>query len=244
MAVISRKDNASSYSKSSSDEETMQRLTCELAEQLERDFADRNRLYADIDSSLFMEFPIEIPEAYRKTAVEVRAPLALHIAQNVSAALSVNTPTVGFRPIGFGDVYQENSTRRERFFEASWQRQEQEARRQLTRLFVWALSVKGEGVLKTLERTQAVWSTYFDDSDKYQKQLEDDGLDQDAQDRAYDQHTENLKLEPPYPIATTDAARDVFLHQERELLHLDRRDQGRAVPGGARALWGRVEQQR
>ena len=29
----------------------------------ERDFADRNRLYADIDSSLFMEFPIEIPEA-------------------------------------------------------------------------------------------------------------------------------------------------------------------------------------
>ena len=108
---------AADSSKTSS--EAMERATCELAEQLERDFHDRNALYADIDASLFMEFPIEIPEAYKKTAIEVRAPLALHIAQNISAALSVNGPSVGFRPIGFGDVYQENSTRRERFFEAS-----------------------------------------------------------------------------------------------------------------------------
>ena len=217
MAVISRKSSDGGFgSKSSSDEETMQRLTCELADQLERDFKDRNALYADIDASLFMEFPIEIPEAYRKTAVEVRAPLALHIAQNVAAALSVNMPTVGFRPIGFGDVYQENSTRRERFFEASWQRQEQEARRQLTRLFMWALAVKGEGILKTLERTQAVWNTYFDDAEKYQKKLEDDGLDQHAQDMAYDQHTENLKLELPYPIATTDVPPETFFYTKNE----------------------------
>ncbi len=218
MAVISRSTPKSAWSsKSASDEETMQRLTCELAEQLERDFKDRNTLYADIDSSLFMEFPIEIPEAYRKTAIEVRAPLALHIAQNVSAALSVNMPTVGFRPIGFGDVYQENSTRRERFFEASWQRQEQEARRQLTRLFMWALAVKGEGVLKTLERTQAVWSTYFDDAESYQKQLEQDMPgDQHAQDLAYHKKTENLKLELPYPIATTDVPPETFYYTKNE----------------------------
>jgi hypothetical protein len=212
VASISR----TSASSTDSSEDTMQRLTCELAEQLQRDFADRNALYADIDSTLFSNFPIEIPEAYRKTAVEVRAPLALHIAQNVSAALSVNAPTVGFRPVGFGDVYQENSTRRERFFEASWQRQEQEARRQLSRLFMWSLAVKGEGILKTLERSAAVWSAYSDDAESYQKQLEQDGLDQHAQDMAYDKHTENLKLGLPYPIATTDVPPETFYYTKNE----------------------------
>lgn len=203
-------------STSESGNETMERLTCELAQQLQRDFHDRDRLYHDIDDTLFGNLPIDIPEGYRKTALEVRANLALHIAQNVSAALSVNPPAVSFRPVGFGDVYQENSTRRERFFEASWQRQEQEARRQLTRLFMWSLSVKGEGILKTLERSQAVWSTYAADAAAYQKQLESDGLDQHAQDLAYDRKTENLKLGLPYPIATTDVPPETFYYTKNE----------------------------
>jgi hypothetical protein len=204
------------FFKGSSPEETMQRATCELAEQLQRDFKARDELYRDIDDTLFSNFAIEIPEAYRKTAVEVRAPLALHIAQNVAAALSVNPPTVGFRPVGFGDTYQQNSTRRERFFEASWQRQEQEARRQLARLFMWSLAVKGEGVLKTQERSTTAWSTYGADSESYQKQLEQDGLDQHAQDLAYDQHTEHLKLSLPYPIATTDVPPETFYYTKNE----------------------------
>src|SRR5215831_14922515 len=197
------------------DVEAMERATVELADQLQRDFADRDTLYKDIDATLFQEFPIEIPEAYRKTAVEVRAPLALHIAQNIAAALSVNGPQVGFRPIGFGDVYQENSTRRERFFEASWNRQEQEARRQLFRLFMWSLAVKGEGILKTCER-QAVWNTYADDAVAYAEQLAQDGMDQQAQDLAYDKHTENLKLALPYPLASTDVPPETFYYTRNE----------------------------
>ena len=50
----------------------MERLTCELADQMQRDFKDRNTLYDDIDKTLFSNFPVDIPEAYRKTAVEVR----------------------------------------------------------------------------------------------------------------------------------------------------------------------------
>ena len=215
MAVISR-DSEPKGKSTPQEEETYERLTCELADQMQRDFSDRNALYADIDATLFSNFPIEIPEAYKKTAIEVRAPLALHIAQNVAAALSVNAPTVGFRPVGFGDVYQENSTRRERFFEASWQRQEQEARRQLARLFMWSLAVKGEGILKTCERASTVWSTYSDESDSYLKQLEKDGLDQHAQDLAYDSHTENLKLKMPYPIATTDVPPETFYYAKNE----------------------------
>jgi hypothetical protein len=214
MPTVSRK-SSSRAPYQTSDEETMQRLTCELAEQLQRDFKDRDRLYADIDATLFANFPIEIPEAYRKTAIEVRAPLALHIAQNVSAALSVNAPKVSFKPVGFGDVYQENSTRRERFFEASWKRQEQEARRQLFRLFMWSLAVKGEAILKTCER-QAVWNTYADDAESYQQELAKDGLDQHAQDLAYDKHTENLKLTLPYPIATTDVPPECFYYTKNE----------------------------
>jgi len=199
------------------DVEAMQRATGELAEQLQRDFAARDALYRDIDATLFQEFQVEIPEAYRKTAVEVRAPLALHIAQNICAALSVNAPQVGFRPIGFGDVYQENSTLRERFFEASWHRQEQEARRQLFRVFMWSLAVKGEAILKTCERSSVAWSDYSSKSEQYRKQLEDDGeLDQHAQDLAYDKRTEEYKLQMPYPIATTDVPPETFYYTNNE----------------------------
>src|SRR5262252_9161471 len=169
---------------SDSEQDAMERATMELAQDLRKQFADRDQLYRDIDAVLFGELPVEIPEAYRKTAIEVRSPIALHIATTVTAALSVNPMTTVFKPIGFGDIYQQNSTLREKFFEASWTRQEQEARRQLLRLFMWSMAVKGEGVLKTLERTRAAWSEYDDKSSNLQKELDAEReYDQDAKDR-------------------------------------------------------------
>ena len=194
----------------------MQRTTQDLAQQLQDDFRDRDRLYKDIDATLFSELPVEIPEAYRKTALEVRTPLALNIATSITAALSVNPQAIGFKPIGFGDVYQANSTLRERFFESSWNRQEQESRRQLFRLFMWSMAVKGEGILKTCERQTSAWSTYADESDRLMQQLEQDGLDQHAKDLAYDKGTEQLKLQLPYPIATTDVPPETFYYQQNE----------------------------
>ena len=44
--------------------------------------------------------------------------------------------SVVFKPIGFGDVYQQNRTLREQFFEASWKRQEQESQAGASRLFM------------------------------------------------------------------------------------------------------------
>src|SRR5262252_1208348 len=200
----------------SSDEEVAQRTTLELAEQLQRDFKDRDHLYQDIDDVLHQRLPVNIPEGYRKTAIEVRTNLALRDVQKVAAALSVNSPSVSFRPVGFGDVYQQNSTRRERFFEAAWSRQESEARRQLVRTFLWSLISKGEGILKTCERATAAWSTYSADAAAYQQQLEQDGLDQHAQDLAYDAHTEQLRLQLPYPIATTDVPPETFYYTKNE----------------------------
>src|SRR5215510_11347365 len=179
----------------SSDEDAMERATMELAQDLQHQFADRDQLYRDIDAVLFGELPVEIPEAYRKTAIEVRSPLALHIATTVTAALSVNPMTTVFKPIGFGDIYQQNSTLRENYFEASWKRQESEARRQLLRLFMWSLAVKGEGIIKTVERSRAAWGEYSTKSQDLEKELAKvREYDQDARDRVYDHETENMKL--------------------------------------------------
>src|SRR5215831_4791881 len=206
---------ASQYS--SAAEEAMLRGTLEVAEDLRRQFRGRDELYRDIDAVLFGEVPVEIPEAYRKTAVEVRSPLAMHIASTVTAALSVNPMSVVFKPIGFGDVYQQNSTLREHFFESSFKRQEAEAKRQLLRLFMWSMAVKGEGILKTVERAKTAWGDYDEKSKDLEKQLrEEREYDQDAQDRIYHQATEEYKLALPYPIATTDVPPETFYYSKNE----------------------------
>jgi len=207
----------SNWFKPSSDTEAMERATMELAQDLKRQFSDRDALYRDIDAVLFGDLPVEIPEAYRKTAVEVRSPLALHIATTVTAALSVNPLQTVFKPIGFGDVYQQNSTLRENFFESSWLRQEQEARRQLLRLFMWSMAVKGEGILKTVERCHTAWGTYDEKQKHLKKELDAvKEYDQDAKDRMYDHETEEYKLSLPYPIATTDVPPETFYYTKNE----------------------------
>ena len=204
-------------SSKSSDEEAMERATLELADDLRRQFKDRDELYRDIDAVLFGELPVEIPEAYKKTAIEVRSPIALHIATTVTAALSVNPMTTVFKPIGFGDVYQQNSTLREEFFEASWKRQEQEAKRQLLRLYMWSLAVKGEAIIKTVERTRAAWGEYDSKAQALEAALEAEReYDQDAKDRIYDKTTEDYKLALPYPIASTDVPPETFYYTKNE----------------------------
>jgi hypothetical protein len=207
----------SGWFKKPSDEDTAERGTLELAQELRRQFKDRDALYADIDAVLFGELPVEIPEAYKKTAIEVRSPLALHIANTVTAALSVNPMAVVFKPVGFGDVYQQNSTLREQFFESSWKRQESEAKRQLLRLYMWSLATKGEGIIKTVERSRTAWGEYDEKSKDLEKQLKEmKEYDQDARDRVYDHETENYKLALPYPIASSDVPPETFYYTKNE----------------------------
>lgn len=207
----------SGWFKSSKAEDAAERGTLELAQELKRQFKERDELYKDIDAVLFGELPVEIPEAYRKTAIEVRSPLALHIANTVTAALSVNPQRVVFKPIGFGDIYQANSTLREGFFEAAWKRQETEAKRQLLRLFMWSMATKGEGILKTVERCNTAWGDYTEKSKELEKMLQESKeYDQDAKDRVYDHETENIKLTLPYPIATTDVPPETWYYAKNE----------------------------
>src|SRR5215471_7669039 len=217
MSLYSSPPSSWFTSSKASDTDAMERATLELAQDLRRQFTDRDELYRDIDAVLFGSLPVEIPEAYRKTAVEVRSPIAVHIATTVTAALSVNPMSTVFKPIGFGDVYQTNSTLREHFFEASWKRQEQEARRQLLRLFMWSMAVKGEGIIKTVERQRAAWNQYSDKSKDLEAELNaDPELDQHAKDMLYDRSTEDYKLALPYPICSTDVPPETFYYTKNE----------------------------
>lgn len=188
----------------------------DIVEQLRRDFRKRDDLYEVTDETIFSEYELNIPEAYRKTSTEIRSPLALHIVNTVSAALSVNGMQLQFEPVRTGQSGELNAELREHFFEASWMRQTQESKRQLLRLFLNSLVSKGEAVLKTMERSKRAWAGYNAYSKKLLERMATDddykGMDYDAKSRVYDAKTEEYKRGAPYPIVTTDVPPETFYY--------------------------------
>ena len=188
----------------------------EIVDQLRADFKARDALYDDIDKVIYGEVPVLIPEAYQEYAEEVRSPLPIHITNTITAAMTVNPPTTQFLPVGFGDTHQENATLREHFFDASWRRQEDEADSQLFRKFMHALITKGEGVLKTTERSKSAFSGYDTYSRTLQEALDSDEyrhLDQREKDTLYHGKTEEYKKgRAGYPITTVDVPPETYYY--------------------------------
>jgi hypothetical protein len=182
----------------------------EVIAQLAADFTARDQLYRRLDTVLWSQYTLNIPDAYRATTLELRSPMQLNIAQTIAASLSVNPQQIGFEPVGESGRAQANSELREHFFEASWRRQEQDAGRQLLRLFLWALVTKGEGILKTIERSARAWGgphgyyAYAHQRSRYHSSREAD--------REYDKDTDAYKQTAPYPIASTDVQPDTFTY--------------------------------
>lgn len=202
------------------DDDRLVAQTLEVIQTLRSDFAERDELYREIDDIVFQKLPVDIPDAYRKTSLEIHSPLPSHMINTVTAALSINPVHVQFKPIKFGSAGEENATKREHFFEASWARQEQEAGRQLLRLFMSSLVSKGEGILKTVERSKRAWAEYDLKSRRLLREMETSDeyalADGDARDRIYHSKTEELKLQMPYPIATTDVPPETFYYLKGE----------------------------
>ncbi len=196
------------------------RIALDFVSDLRRDFEKRDKLFKQIDQVIFMEQAVKIPENFKATAVEVRTPLALHIANSITAALSINTPKVHFKPIEFGDPGWDAAAYRERFFEASWRRQQREKRRNIYRLFMYDVVNKGYGVLKTNERTMRAWAKYTPYAQALLKDLDgryDAGeIDEDTRSRIYDGYTEEYKRALPYPIETTEIPPETFYYQQGE----------------------------
>lgn len=190
----------------------------EVVSQLKGDFSKRDRLYGAIDKIVYLEDEVTIPSAYQKTALEIHSPLPLHIPTTITAALSINPPRIQYPPVGriSAITVQENATKREHFFEASWRKQEEDAQRRLFRAWMFDLIVYGEGILKTVQRTKSAWAAYDFKAKRLKRRLDDEsdpeygGLDQHAKDQVYDAKTEEWKRGLPYPILSTDVAPGCF----------------------------------
>ncbi|MDE3073786.1 MAG: hypothetical protein KGJ86_00020 [Chloroflexota bacterium] len=194
----------------------------DIANQLRHAFVDRDKLYRRIINTVFLLNEIRIPEGYEKTALQVHSPYPTHIVNQIAAALSINPFKVHFEPVGFGDSYRENATLRSHFFEASWDRQEREKRTRTFRRWMYSLVSKGEGVLKTVERSKTAWAGYDSYSKKLMAALNDpsnedySGLDSDSKDRVYNSLTEEFKRKTAYPITTIDVPPESFYYMKGE----------------------------
>jgi len=211
MMVASR----ATLADAASNADMTQRILAQV-EQIADPFAERNRTYEQIDECIFLEQAVIIPDTYQDSAVEVRSPLPMHIVNTVTAALSVNPPTVQFDKIGRGDVGEENVALRQHGFESSWARQEQEADRELFRIFTHSVTTKGEGIMKTMERKKVAWGGYNEMSKAYLAELANTNLDQGSKDKLYSMKTEEYKRMCPYPIYTTDVPPETFFYVRNE----------------------------
>lgn len=202
MASLSTRDSAADY-------ETQRVL--EMVDQMQQDYAARDKLYRQIDECIYLEQEVYIPDAYKKSAVEVRSPLPLHAANQITSTLTINAPTILFDQVQLGDAGIENKSLRQSYFDASWERQQFEAGRRLFRAFGHAVTIYGMGILKTTERKKRAWAGYDAFSKKLWGDLNSDtDLSDDARSKVYDAKTEEFKRGAPYPIATTDVLPHTF----------------------------------
>ena len=81
----------------------------ELAQDLTRQFRDRDELYKDIDASCLTDgsrYPRGVPQNRHRSQGSTGTPHCQHRHGRAQR----QPHAVVFKPIGFGDVYQQNST--------------------------------------------------------------------------------------------------------------------------------------
>lgn len=195
----------------------------EITKQLQEDFKERNDLCRAMDDLVFQQNTVSIPPAYQRNglALTVHSPMATHIATSLAAALSINGQTVQFTPAREYQSERRNASLREKFFEASWARQERESKRRLLRLFIYSLVVKGEGILKTVQRTRRGYAKLNDYSQATLRKLATSpdykDLDYQSKDSLYTSKMDQFKrVALPYPISTTDVPPEQFYPVKNE----------------------------
>lgn len=192
----------------------------ELVTQLRRDFAERDDLYKYVDDVLYGRINYRPPKNFRALTTARRNPLAIFYTNTITAALSVNPPATQFPVMGVGDAANTNATLREHFFDASWERQEEEAEAPVFRRFTHSVVCKGESALKTIPRSRTGWSEYASYSKELVRRLEQGDLKDlgyDEKDKLYDAKTEEYKKTvAPYPIRSTDVVPETFYYWKGE----------------------------
>ena len=166
------------------------RYVDDLKQQLLVDFSGRDSLIRKLRRLRFMEESVDIPEAYRATAREVRTPICYEQVQRIVATLTVNYPVISVPPPGPGEENQRNSSKRERWINAALPRMEQEAERGVFRMFVDNLVADGQGVLKLVYKPEH-WRRYPGRSDF-------------TDDQAFGEAADRFKKSAKFPFALRD----------------------------------------
>lgn len=199
----------------------------DVGQQLLTDFARRDETLRATENVLFGRSSVKVPKAYEDSTIVTKAPIALDMVNTITAALTANPPEVKFEPVAAGSQAQNNAELREKFFSASWTRQEQEAGRQVFRAFMWDLVAYGEGIVKTVERTQSAWKAYSRTVRELDRRMRDP---QDAdygeyadgrrlsskREETYDRLTDEAKRAAAYPIKSTDVPPSTFYYWASE----------------------------
>lgn len=187
---------------------------------LRQEFQERDKLYARIDNVIYLNEAVKIPENFKGSAIEVRSPMPSHIANSITAALSINVPRISFEPLEIGDLGHDLAFYRKTFFEQAWKRQMLDKNRRLYRLYMYSAVTKGTAVLKTQTRKNRAWAQYKTKAQEILTGLDqkrDAGeIDQDTYTRVFDGETEAFKRDQPYPIETSDIPPETFYYQMGE----------------------------
>lgn len=204
------------------------RTDLEVLKQVQRDFEARNKLHQELDDVMYMKKKPRVPRGFPNTT-RVQSPLAPHIVNTITAALSMNPYKVLFDPVSIGPSGEQNASLREHFFNASWHRNEQERRRRVFRTWMHSLVGKGEAVFKTVERSKTLWAGYDKKSGQLSKDLKNpdhpdygeiaqayNSGNSSEHDRIYNARTEEMKREYPYPISTIDIPPSTFYYIKGE----------------------------
>lgn len=201
-------------------DEDIATVSLNFAHDLVRDFEDRDKIFKNIDDVIFLNQAVKIPENYKATAIEVRSPMPNHIAGSITAALSINTPTITYQPTGFGDLGEDVAAFRREFFTQAWIKQQREKQRRLHRAWMYSLVTKGVAVFKTHDRKIRAWAKYSDYAKNTLRELDEQRkrkeIDDDSYYRIFDGRTENYKRGLPYPIETQDIPPETFYYQKGE----------------------------
>jgi hypothetical protein len=192
------------------------RTKLDLVRELEDEFRERNDIIKAIDTVVYMQHQVQIPARWQAFALEVKSPLALKAVNTITAALSINAPSTHFEPVRMGTSGDENATLREHFFDASWLRQEDEADRELFRIWMHHLVTHGSAVFKTVECSKTAWARYYTESRKLAQALDDGGYSERERRTKYDSATEEEKRRAAYPILTTIVAPQDFYYVQSE----------------------------
>lgn len=184
---------------------------------LRKEFTERDKIFDMVDDVIYLRQKVNIPFNFRNSAIEVRSPMPTHVANSITAALSINTPRIEYDPIEIGDLGLDVAAYRQAFFENAWKQQMIDKKRRLYRLWMYSITTKGIGVLRTNTRRERAWSLYDEYGKKTLKALEtmvsNGEIDQDTASRVFDGKTEYKKRGMAYPIETAEIAPETFYYQ-------------------------------